>query len=231
MSDPPPTPRQPRSETLFVAGFLILLVLGVPLLFWAGSAVFGTGGSGSSGSSGGFDVASPLPPPPPPADYGTAREIGTRGDSPNPRALYHGAYPSNDQTQERRIGGPPARFSGYTTWVRAVARVPARTFVDGYAGDYLRVKVTVFNRDVKEQSVCACDFYVYTRRNGPRVADVVAARTLAPDTMMKSGARLDGNVYLYVGKVAEPFFIVYDPDGDGTASSEFAKGVWRFPAS
>src|SRR3954470_24484931 len=73
---------------------------------------------------GGHDRA--LPPAPPPAQFGTAREIGTRGDDPNPRAVYHGAFPSDDETQERTIDGAPARFSGYTTWIRSVSRVPAR---------------------------------------------------------------------------------------------------------
>lgn len=127
------------------------------------------------------------------------------------------------------MGGRPARFSGYTTWLRSATRVPARRFVDGYTGEYLRLHVTVFNRDTASQHVCACDFYVWTRSAGKREADVVKAPTLSPDTMMRSGAKLDGNVYLYVGTVRGPYFVIYDPDsqvfGGGGASS-----VWRVPA-
>ena len=137
---------------------------------------------------------------------------GHSGDPPNPGALFHGNFPSDDQTQERRVGGPPARFSGYTTWVRSVTRVPARKYVDGYPGAYLRVHVTVVNRDTQSQHVCACDFFVWTRTAGYREADVVAAPTLASDTDMSSGARRDGDVYLYVGTVPGPYYVVYDPD-------------------
>src|SRR3954454_14272396 len=126
---------------------------------------------------GGHDDA--LPPAPPPAQFGTAREVGTRGDDPNPRAVYHGAFPSDDETQERTIGGAPARFSGYTTWIRSVSRVPAHRYVDGYRGSYLRVRVTVFNRDTEEQHVCACDFYVWTQGHGIREADAVGAPVVA----------------------------------------------------
>ena len=109
MSEPSPlrsTRRTPGCAVVLIAVVIGLSVLALPiLLFLLQSGVFGRGSSS-------------LPTPPPARYYGTAREIGTHGDNPNPGALYHGAYPSNDQTQERRIGGLPARFSGYTTWVR-----------------------------------------------------------------------------------------------------------------
>ena len=175
-----------------------------------------------------------MPNPPSPAAFGTPREIGTHGDKPNPGALYRGAYPGNDQTQERRIGGPPARFSGYTTWVRSVTRVPARTFVTAYSGDYLRVHVTVFNRDTQSQGVCACDFYVYSRRYGVRNADVVGAPTLGVSREVRSGAKLDASVYLYIGKASGPLFVVYDPDGNGSGvgvNGPTADAVWLVPAT
>ncbi len=171
-----------------------------------------------------------LPPPPPPSQFGTVREIGTRGDDPNPRVLYKGAYPSNSQTQERRVGGLPARFSGYTTWVRSVTRVPARSLVDVYPGAYLRVRVTVFNRDENDaQHVCACDFYVYTRQRGRREADAVPAPSLSPYTTMARGKRLDGDVYLYVGTATGPFFVVYNPDAHVSGHSSQSEAVWRVP--
>ncbi len=199
-----------------------LAVLAFPIfLFLLENNVFGTGSRA-------------LPNPPPPAAFGTAREIGTHGDDPNPGALYRGAYPSNDQTQERRIGGPPARFSGYTTWVRSVARVPAHALIAVYAGDYLRVHVTVFNRDTQSQTVCACDFYVYSRRYGVRNADDVRAPTLGPARDVKSGGKLAGSVYLYIGKASGPLFVVYDPDGNGSGvgmSGPTADAVWQVPAT
>ena len=172
----------------------------------------------------------PLPAPPPPREFGTKAEIGTHGDDPNPDALYHGAFPSNDETQERSIGGAPARFSGYTTWLRSVARVPASSYTSGYAGNYLRIDVTVFNRDTERQKVCACDFSVWTPQAGKREADAVKTHTLSADTSMRSGARLDGDVYLYVGNVPGPYFVIYDPDGRSTPGSQQARGVWRIPA-
>ena len=168
-----------------------------------------------------------LPARPPAADFGTAREIGTRGDDPNPRHLYHGAFPSDEETQERHLGGHPARFSGYTTWVRSVARVPAGGYVKGYPGDYLRIRVTVFNRDNAPQHVCSCDFLVWTRTAGFREADAISAPALSPDTEMRSGARRDGNVYLYVGTVRGPYYVVYAPDDHVSQAASTARGVWR----
>jgi hypothetical protein len=171
-----------------------------------------------------------LPPPPPPSEYGTKHEIGTRGDDPNPRALFNGAFPSDADTQERRVGGFPARFSGYTTWVRSITPVPARTLVDVYRGTYLRVRVTVFNRDTEVQHVCACDFSVWTRAGGFREADAVAAPTLSPDAEMRSGERRDGDVYLYVGAVPGPYYVVYNPDAHVPEAASTARGVWRVPS-
>jgi hypothetical protein len=168
-----------------------------------------------------------LPPPPPPSEYGTHAEIGTRGDTPNPRALFRGAFPSDEETQERLVGGLPARFSGYTTWVRSIARVPARKYVGVYKGSYLRVRVTVFNRDTETQHVCACDFSVWTRAGGLREADAIAAPSVSPDAEMRSGAHRDGDVYLYVGNVRGPYFIVYAPDEHVPNAASSARGVWR----
>src|SRR5690349_2293867 len=156
--------------------------------------------------------SSDLPPAPPPADFGSAKEVGTRGDKANPRAVYHGAFPSDGDTQERTIGGAPARFSGYTTWIRSVSRAPAHRYVDGYGGSYLRLHVTVFNRDTDEQHVCACDFFVWTHDHGLREADAVGAPVVARFAEMPSGARRDGDVYLYVGHVPPPYFVIFNPD-------------------
>ena len=120
-------------------------------------------------------------------------------------------------------------FGGYTTWVRSAARVPAQTIVDAYSGSYLRVRVTVFNRDTEDQHVCACDFAVYTSARGRREADAVGAPTVSPYTTMPSGARRDGDVYLYVGDASGPFFVVYDPDADNTGDNRTSTAVWRVP--
>jgi hypothetical protein len=202
----------------WILGLITLVVL-------VGAALWALSGLSSIGSS------PPLPKPPSPIRYGTKREIGTRGDPPNPGALFHGNFPSDEQTQERRVGGLPARFSGYTTWVRSVTRVPARKYASAYPGVYLRVRVTVFNRDTQSQHVCACDFFVWTRTAGYREADVVAAPTLASDTDMSSGARRDGDVYLYVGTVPGPYYVVYNPDDHVAAATSTARGVWLVPAS
>jgi hypothetical protein len=177
-----------------------------------------------------FPTDTTLPPPPPPSEYGTAHEIGTRGDLADPGALYHGAFPSDANTQERRIGGLPTRFSGYTTWIRSVTAEPAPQYVAALPGTYLRVRVTVFNRDRDVQHVCACDFFVWTRAAGLREADAVARPVVSVDASMRSGARRDGNVYLYVGTVPGPYFIVYNPDAHVPGHASQARGVWRVPA-
>jgi hypothetical protein len=165
--------------------------------------------------------------PPAPTKYGTNAEIGTRGDKGNPGALYAGVYPSDPETQERAVGDTPVRFSGYTTWVRSTTRVKANALVDGYDGDYVKAHVTIFNRDTQIQHVCACDFYVWSGSAGQREADVVGASTVAPFTTMHSGDTLNGDVYLYVGKVKGPLFIVYRPDDHVSFSSSQSTGVWR----
>ena len=226
MSESPPlraARRKPTFAVVLIAVVIGLSVIALPILLLVlESGVVDRG-------------ASNLPAPPPPRYYGTAREIGSHGDSPNPRALYHGTYPSNPQTQERQVGGLPARFSGYTAWVRSVVRVPARPLVHVYPGFYLRVHVTVFNRDTQSQGVCACDFYVYSRRYGVRDADAVRAPSLGLQDAA-SGAKLDADVYLYIGRATGPMFVVYDPDGNGHGIGSYsgevtADAVWKVPAA
>ena len=106
--------------------------------------------------------------------------------------------------------------------------------MNAYAGDYLRVHVTVFNRDRQSQGVCACDFYVYSRRYGVRDADDVSAPTLGVSRDVRSGAKLDASVYLYVGKASGPLFVVYDPDGNGRGvgfNGPTADAVWEVPTA
>jgi hypothetical protein len=203
---------------------VLAFVVVIAALFGVGAIVMATNTT-TDELNRSFDI-NPLPPAPPPSEFGTHREIGTRGDDANPGALFHGGYPSDDTTQERHIGGLPARFSGYTAWVRSVTSVPAKQFVDGYSGRYLRARITVFNRDTATQHICGCDFSVWTRTGGLREADVVRGQTVSPDGDMKSGTRRDGDVYLYVGTVRGPYYVVFDPDqrvfGGGSAH-----GVWR----
>ena len=169
----------------------------------------------------------PLPPAPPPSEYGTPKEVGTRGDDGDPRALFHGDYPSRRDDQERRIGGPPARFSGYTTWVGSVTRVRAAALVDGYQGQFLRVPVRVFNRDIEAQHVCACDFFVWSRAEGYRAADAVAAATIGGPAQIRSGAQVSGDVYLYVATAPDPIYLVYNPDRYVPFTANEATGIWR----
>ena len=105
-----------------------------------------------------------------------------------------------------------------------------------YPGVYLRVRVTVFNRDTQSQAVCACDVYVYSRRYGVRDADDVRAPTLGRAPNVASGAKLDADVYLYIGQATGPLFVVYDPDGNGhgigsESGAVTADAVWEVPAS
>jgi hypothetical protein len=46
-------------------------------------------------------------------------------------------------------------------------------------------------------------------------------------TTMHSGDTLNGDVYLYVGTLKGPLFIVYRPDDHVAFSSSQSTGVWR----
>lgn len=169
---------------------------------------------------------SQLAAPPAKDDYGTHAEIGTRGDTGNPGELFGGTFRGDREfagkRQERAIGGDPARFSGWTTWVNHVERVPATRFVNGYRGDYLKVSVTIFNRDVENQTTGADDFSATHDGSGAgRSADFVGAPELAAHHEFASGDTLSGDLYFYIGD-AGTGFIVYSV-GDSAST-----GVWRF---
>jgi len=160
-------------------------------------------------------------PPPKPDAFGTVAEIGTQGDLPDHGLLFGGAFPNNGNTQARDLRRP-ARLSGYTVFVRAIDRVPANTFVDGYAGDYLRVHVSVFNRDLTNQNM-GSDYFSVVASAGSRTPDVVGAASLPASSVMASGETLEGDLYLYVGETREGLFVVFDPP-DLTSD---AQGVWQ----
>ncbi|GIU86243.1 MAG: hypothetical protein KatS3mg009_0758 [Acidimicrobiia bacterium] len=169
-------------------------------------------------------LADGLRDPPPPDRYGTADEVGTRGDPGNPGERFGGDFPSDEDTQERAVGAP-ARLSGFTTWVERVDRVPASPYVDGYDGDFLRVTVRVFNRDRRAQSAGAVHFWVWNREEGYRSADFVGpASTLAHSVLLDPGEQVRGDVFLYVGGV-DDVFVVYRPDL--YTFSDPATAVWR----
>ena len=215
-----PTPWVP----IIIVG-LIVLAGGV----WASSPLWrSTIGTKSDDDTPGVTFTVPPPTTPQP---GAPAEIGSPDDRPNPGALYHGTFPSDARTQERTVGGPPARVAGYDAWVRSATRVPAKTYLAGGSGSLLRVDVTVFNRDARAQPVCACDFYVWTRAAGMRGADAVNAPTLGPGSTMKSGTRRDGDVYLPLAGTPGPYFIVFDPDAHATPARAVPRprGVWEVP--
>ena len=148
-------------------------------------------------------------------------------DPPDPGALYRGTYPSNAQTRERRVGGPPAHFDGYAASVTSVASVPAASYTKGTPGSYLRVAVTVVNQGPASGQVCACDFSLWTRAGGLQKATNVSASNLGPASALRSGASRTGNVYLYIGTAKGPFFVVYQPHT--TAMTAQPNGVWEAP--
>ena len=157
----------------------------------------------------------------------TASSTGARAvtDPPDPGVLYTGASPSNPQTRERRVGGPPARFDGYSTSVASVTRVPAASVAKGSRGSYLRVNVSVVNQSAKSGEVCQCDFSVWTHTGGRHAAANVKAATLGERSTLGGGARREGNVYLYVGTTPGPYYVVYEPHT--TATGAQPNGVWQ----
>jgi hypothetical protein len=157
----------------------------------------------------------------------TARATHAVTDPPDPGALYRGASPSNPESRERRVGGPPARFDGYSTSVASVTRVPAATVVKGSSGSYLRVDVRVVNQSAKSGEVCRCDFSVWTHAAGRRGAANVKTATLGAASTLPAGARREGDVYLYVGTTPGPYYVVYEPHT--TSTSAQPNGVWQVP--
>jgi hypothetical protein len=77
--------------------------------------------------------------------------------------------------------------------------------------------------------VCACDFFVWSKTYGEREADAVSAPSIAPFTTMRSGEKLQGHVYLYVGEASGPLYVVYRPDNHVAFASSRSRGVWRVP--
>lgn len=160
--------------------------------------------------------------PPDPSEYGTPAEICARGDDANPRAHYRGTFPSDPDTQERQVGGRPARFSGYTTWIDSVTLVPASRYVDGYAGAFVRIEVRTFNRDMQAQPFEPDDFALWRRDEGFRSPDFVGADDELRDHLtLPTGATVDGALYLYVGEPRGDVFVRYVADGDETMA------VWQ----
>lgn len=165
--------------------------------------------------------------PPSEKEFGTADEICTRGDDANPGEFYDELFPSDVETQERRVGASPARFSGYTAWVDDVTLVSADRFVDGYTGAYVRIEVRIFNRDGEFQQVEPADFALWRRDEGFRVADFIGAEDEFADVVvLPSGATQSGALYLYVGELGGDVFVRFDPDRNHMDANT-AIGVWQ----
>ena len=156
--------------------------------------------------------------------FGTPAEIGREGDPANPRDRFGTAYEGVENRQERVIGGDPARLSGFTTWVDSAERIPASRYVDGYAGDYLKVHVRVFNRDEYPQEIGAAAFKVWNAVEGRRTADIVGVPVLDERVELESGETLEGNLYFYVADVSDVYI---EFEGDPFFCCGDAMGVWR----
>ena len=129
-----------------------------------------------------------------------------------------GSRLAGDSATTTSAAGSPTTTNPLLSQLRPVSRLnPNRIFV--------------FNRDIQDQHVCACDFSVWTASNGYREADAVRARVVARYSTMHSGKIPEGDVFLYVGTVEEPYFVVYDPDAHVADSSSTARGVWQVSAS
>ena len=174
---------------------------------------------------------SQLPDPPDPRYYGTAKEIGTRGDTANPGAIYGTAFPHNTFTRERKLGGLPVRFTGFTTWADSATVVAASSITPGLRGVYVEVKVRIFNRDKLAQDAGAAQFAVWRKGTGFRHADaVVAPGRLVGHASVPSGKFANGTVYLYAGDGTGQLFVVYHPDEFANFASDATyMGIWQLP--
>ena len=215
-----------RHRGLAIAAMAAGLVVLVGAALWALSSLSSIGSSPRSRSRSRHRRS----------EYGTKREIGTqRRRRRIPACCSTATFPSDNQTQERRVGGPAGslqRVHHLGTCGRT--RVPARTLRRArIPGVYLRVRVTVFNRDSTEPARVRLRLLrVDARRRDTAKPTWSRPRPLASDTDMNSGARRDGDVYLYVGMVPGPFYVVYNPDDARVAeSTSTARGVWLVPVS
>ena len=218
---PPAPPSRRRTWPLAIA-LIVVLVVGAA---WVVSRI-------ELALNGGLADA------PPESEYLTEAEIGTRGDKANPGELFGDRYTCTEEeeresacpdVQERELDHP-ARLSGYTTVVRSVERVPAAEVVDGYSGDFLKLDVTVFNRDREAQNEGAVDFKVVGGEDMALEPEVVPAPVVPAYVTLESCDRLDGDVYVYVGDLTGDLFVRYRPGDEGLFSSS-AFGVWQVPDS
>ena len=85
-----------------------------------------------------------------------------------------GSRLAGDSATTTSAAGSPTTTNPLLSQLRPVSRLnPNRIFV--------------FNRDIQDQHVCACDFSVWTASNGYREADAVRARVVARYSTMHSG--------------------------------------------
>ncbi len=179
--------------------FIIPLVLVVLIVI---AAVAGGGGNDEPG-----DSATP-------AAGGSNEGGGDGGEA----VLFPGRPDAQGEDQERNIG-EEARLSGYTAVVNSAEFV--QTVSDFEDAGYVKINVTVTNRDDAAQPYNLFDWRLQTPGGTVQDAGFVSAATLDSGDLV-SGGTVTGDIYFEVGAETGDFFVVYKPD-----PFDAARGVWK----
>jgi hypothetical protein len=111
-------------------------------------------------------------------------EVSRTEDAPNAGQRYPERRDARPNDQERVVGGPPARLSGYSAWVVRVSTEPEGP--DGAPGPFTKVLVRLVNRDDASQPYGDED-WLMTRPDG------VAQPSAYATPVFVTGAELVGN--------------------------------------
>ncbi len=132
--------------------------------------------------------------------------------------LFPGRLDAQGEDQERNIG-EEARLSGYTAVVNSAEFV--QTVSDFEDAGYVKINVTVTNRDDAAQPYNLFDWRIQTPGGTVQDAGFVSAATLGSGDLV-SGGTVTGDIYFEVGAETGDFFVVYKPD-----PFDAARGVWK----
>lgn len=141
------------------------------------------------------------------------------GGEPNPGELFPGRADTQEEDQERQIG-QSAGLSGYTATVDSAEFVQQIDAIQ--TAGYLKVHVTVANRDSSAQPVSTFDWSLQAPGGTVTTPTFSAATGELQDSDLVGGGSTEGDVYFEVGSTQGDFFIIYKPD-----AFDAARGIWQ----
>jgi hypothetical protein len=137
------------------------------------------------------------------------------------QVLFPGRPDAQREDQERAIGSS-AQLSGYTATVNSAAFV--QSVSDFETAGYIKLNVTIANRDSKAQPYNALDWRLQTPGGTVKDQGFVTGDTLDYGDLV-SGGSVTGDVVFEVGATRGAFFIIYKPD-----AFDAARGIWTVSA-